>query len=192
MSPVIALSGAIGSGKAALAAALAKETGASIVSFGDEVRRYVTETGGDPADRSQLQFVGQGLILNDLAGFVSRVVHQADPDKPMIVAGVRHWEALYELRRFFGERGRRVVLVHVETSQARREKALMADGTERRLVARYDNDISEAQVARMLPQYAYAKVDGDLPVELQVKFALGRVGEVSPSTAMLHGTGDGA
>ena len=177
---VIALSGAVGSGKAALAAALAKETGSSVVSFGDEVRRYVAEIGGDPSDRSLLQAAGQSLILHDLGGFVSRVVHQADPDKPMIVAGVRHWEALDELQRFFEPRCRRVTLVHIETSRARREKALMADGTCRRLVARYDNDINEAQVARILPQYAYTKVDGDLPVELQVKFALGRVGEVRP------------
>ena len=181
---VLALSGAIGAGKSTLSANLAEALGADMVSFGREVRRYAEEgEQGSSKDRAILQQLGQALVLSDLKGFVTRVLRQeprqleADSRRlPLVVEGIRHVEVLMELRRQI--EGRHVHLLHIVTPSNLREQRLMErDKVERRVIARYDNDITEAQVARILPQYAACFVEGDLPERLQIAQVLRKIDE---------------
>ncbi len=172
---VLALSGAIGAGKTSLAERLAARLSARRVSFGIEVRRYAEEHGANKKDRAVLQQLGQALVLTQREAFVKRVLAQdidaqapGDMNVPLIVDGVRHIEIFMELKRQLAPR--RVHLIHITTPGSTREQRIMEkDGVERRVVARYDNDITEAQVSRILPQYAGLTVQGELPVDLQVQ-----------------------
>ncbi|MFH6780887.1 MULTISPECIES: AAA family ATPase [Methylobacterium] len=176
----IALSGGIGAGKTALAEKLAEALDADRVSFGREVRRYAKENNENPDDRSILQQLGQALVLTECKQFVRRVLdQQSQPRKDrLIIDGVRHIEVLIHLKEEVGKRP--LYLVHVATPSSTREQRIMErDQVERRLAARYDNDITEAQVTRILPQYASLTVNGELPIMLQVAQVVQRVKEWS-------------
>ncbi|MDP4006393.1 AAA family ATPase [Methylobacterium sp. NEAU K] len=177
---VIAISGGIGAGKTALAEKLAEALHADRVSFGREVRRYAEENGENPKDRSVLQQLGQALVLTQCNQFVERVLAQRPQPRSehLIVEGVRHVEVLMELKRQLDSKS--VHLVHVVTPGSTREQRVMErDDVERRLVARYDNDITEAQVSRILPQYASLTVNGELPIVLQVAQVMQKAAEWS-------------
>ncbi len=171
---VLALSGAIGAGKSKLAQELRTAFDADVVGFGDEVRRYAREIGEDENDRSVLQKLGQAMVLSDCRAFVLKVLEQCprqlqagSDELNLIVQGVRHIEALGELKRLVGNRS--LHLINVVTPTSLREQRLMdRDKVDRRLIGRYDNDITEAQVARILPQYAHCEVSGDVPVPFQI------------------------
>ncbi|RVD51103.1 hypothetical protein EN783_33330 [Mesorhizobium sp. M2D.F.Ca.ET.140.01.1.1] len=61
-------------------------------------------------------------------------------------------------------------MVHLEApSDVRQERYLQREAVERRLLARYEQDITEAQIARILPQYADLTVDATLPLSFQVE-----------------------
>ncbi|MCJ2075981.1 AAA family ATPase [Methylobacterium sp. E-016] len=177
---VIAISGGIGAGKSTLAEKLADKLDGVRASFGREVREYARINGESPDDRSVLQQLGQALVLTDCEGFVRRVLDQ-QPNvgrRHLIVEGVRHIEVLRELKDQV--RPKRLHLVHIMTPGSTREQRVMErDRVERRLVARYDNDITEAQVSRILPQYAALTVNGDLPITLQVNQVMQKIAEWS-------------
>ena len=59
------------------------------------------------------------------------------------------------------------------------------DGVERRVAARYENDITEAQVARIIPQYASLTVNGELPLDLQVAAIQKKLHEWTPAVREL-------
>ena len=81
--------------------------------------------------------------------------------------GIRHIEVFNELKKHIGKRS--LHLINVVTPTSLREERLMdRDKVERRLIGRYDNDITEAQVARILPQYAHCEVPGDAPLFFQL------------------------
>ena len=167
---VLVLSGGIGAGKSSLAEALKVALQADNVSFGDGVRAYAEKNGIPTPDRAMLQELGQALVLTKCTYFVESVLAQAPAqslDDRLIVQGVRHIEVLWELKRQLS--GRQILLVHIETpSLTREERVMKRDSVDRRDVARYDNDITEAQVLRILPQYAHFRVNGELPTSLQV------------------------
>ncbi len=167
-SVVIAISGGLASGKASLAAALAERIGGDHISFGAEVRKIAAEMGEDSSDIDVLQRIGQALVVTDSAGFVDRVLATRDAakgDRPLVIAGLRHVEVLWELRQRFAD----VRVVHVDVpDDVRADRLVERESTERRLAARYDNALSEVQTQRILPQYASVIVHGTLPVELQV------------------------
>ena len=179
---VLALSWAIGAGKTTLAKELSAALDADLVGFGNEVRRYAKEIGADENDRSVLQKLGQAMVLSDCSGFVRKVLGRSprqlqagSDDLNLIVQGIRHIEVFNELKKHIG--GRSLHLIDVVTPTSLREERLMdRDKVDRRLVGRYDNDITEAQVARILPQYAHCEVQGDVPVAFQVATVRQRLG----------------
>ena len=174
----IAISGGIGAGKSTLAKGLKEALGADRVSFGNVVRQYAEENGMDSKDRSVLQQLGQALVLTQCEAFVDRVLaRRAEPvGDHLIIDGVRHVEVFMRLKEKV--RPMRLYLVHIETPSSTREHNVMVrDGVERRLVARYDNDITEVQVSRVLPQYASLIVNGELPVMLQVSQVIAKAKE---------------
>jgi dephospho-CoA kinase len=162
---VLAFSGGLGAGKSLLATALAERLGWPRVSFGDYVRTYASQVQRDPKDRAVLQQLGQALVLTDREGFVRKVLDQHPTTGNLIVEGVRHVEILLELKKQVFPRT--LKLIHIKAdSETRQARFMRREHVERRLVARYDSDITEAQVARILPQYADHMVDGSLPIPI--------------------------
>ena len=189
---VIAVSGGIGAGKTELAKHLEKALDADRVSFGDEVRTFARENGQDENDRSVLQRLGQALVLSQCKAFVTRVLAQRPSigrtETRLIIEGVRHVEVLKEIMLQMPHE--HVRLVHIATPETLREQRIMdRDNVERRVVARYDNDITEAQISRILPQYADLIVEGDLPVSLQISAIKAKLGEWTSSSRELEDAG---
>jgi dephospho-CoA kinase len=165
---VLAFSGGLGSGKSDLTKALAERLRWPRVGFGDYVRKYAVEVGRDATDRAVLQQLGQALVLTDREGFITNVLKQNPTDENLIVDGVRHVEILLELKRQVYPRA--LKLIHLNTDNGtRQERLIKRDHVERRVVARYDSDITEAQIARILPQYADFVIDGSLPTSILVE-----------------------
>lgn len=163
---VLAFSGGLGAGKSSLTNALAERLGWPRLSFGDHVRKIAQENGRDWKDRAVLQQLGQALILTNVEGFINDVLAPAGDAPNVILDGVRHVEVLFTLREKLNDRIR---LVHLEApSDIRQERYMQREAVERRLLARYEQDITEAQIARILPQYADLLVDATLPLSFQV------------------------
>jgi len=162
---VIAFSGAIGVGTAALSTDVASLLGWPSVRFSDFIRIEAKTRGEDPEDRGVLQRIGQELVRERLGHFVSSVLSMADwrGAGNLIVDGVRHVEVLEELRRQLRD-STTVYLVHIEMDdQTRADRAKRADGFPDAEFIRYDRDITEAQMQRVLPSYADLTLDGTSP-----------------------------
>jgi len=163
---VLAFSGGLGVGKSVLTNALHERLGWPRASFGDYVRKLASENGLDAKDRAVLQQLGQALVLTNVGGFVDDVLAQAGDSPNVILDGVRHVEVLFKLREKLGDK---VKLVYLEApSDVRQERYMRREAVERRLLARYEQDITEAQIARILPQYADLPIDATLPLSFQV------------------------
>lgn len=181
---VLAFSGGLGSGKSNLTRALAEQLRWRRVSFGDYVRSYARRVGRDSADRSVLQQLGQALVLTNRKTFVTDVLNQSRAEGPnqadenLIVDGVRHIEILLELKEQVHPR--MLKLIHIKTdNETRQERLIARDNVERRVVARYDSDITEAQISRILPQYADLTIDGSLPTPILVDKVIGFVNNLT-------------
>jgi dephospho-CoA kinase len=171
---VLAFSGGLGAGKSALTRELAGRLDWPRVSFGDYVRTYATQVQRDPKDRAVLQQLGQALVLTDREGFVRKVLGQNPTEGSLIVDGVRHVEILLELKSQVRPRALKLIYIKAD-SETRQTRLMERDHVERRLVARYDSDITEAQISRILPQYADHIIDGSLPTSILVDQVVGFV-----------------
>lgn len=186
---VVAFAGGIGAGKSQLTRALSAELNWPRVSFGDHVRNVAKEAGEDPEDRFVLQRLGQSLVLTNPREFVERVIAQGganSDDKNLIVDGVRHVEILLELRAYV--RPRPLHFFYIKADATTRQERVIArpPHVERRVAARYDSDITEAQIARILPQYAdrsLGTLDGSLPTSLLVEEVKSRLFSVAREQA---------
>lgn len=169
MATVVAVSGAIRSGKTTLADALAERLGWTRASFGDAVRAIARER-GLAADRETLQALGAELVVGDLEGFVRRTLAQAKwgPDRSVVLDGVRHVKALEAVRRVAA--AAEVVLVYVSVPDPVRAErlGLSAAGSPEEL-RRLDVHSTEAQVAGDLRPVADLEVDGTHPVDTSVE-----------------------
>ena len=178
---ILAFSGGLGVGKSSLTKAVERKIGWARASFGDHVREVAGAAGRDDKDRSELQRLGQALILTNPDGFVEDVVKRAGGAERIILDGVRHVEALFTLRKKY--QGATIKLVYLDApSDVRRERYIEREHVERRLLARYEQDITEAQISRILPQYADLIIDATWPLELQVD----KVAEFSRGMAELQ------
>jgi dephospho-CoA kinase len=134
-------------------------------SFGDQVRNVARQAGQDPKNRAVLQQLGQALVLTRREEFIRDVLNQVPNAENVIVEGVRHVEVLIDLKRLVQPRV--LKLVHIKTdAEIRQQRMMDRDKVERRVVARYDADITEAQINRILPQYADLTIDGSLPLDI--------------------------
>lgn len=164
---VLAFSGGLGAGKSSLTNALHERLGWPRASFGDHVRKLALDNGLDWKDRAVLQQLGQALVLTNVEGFVDDVLAYAGEAPNLILDGVRHVEVLFTMREKLRDK---IKLVHLEApSDVRQERYLQREAVERRLLARYEQDITEAQIARILPQYADLVIDTTLPLSFQVE-----------------------
>lgn len=102
MKAIICLGGGIASGKTTVAQALADAwRNSSVRSFGDVVRARVRAE-GLVADRAILQEMGIRLIMEGWSAFVDALLTDLSPQVELLILdGVRHVEAVCELRRRF-------------------------------------------------------------------------------------------
>lgn len=113
MSTVLAIAGSIGSGKTTLADALVSQIPDSQArAFGDVVRTE-TKRRGLPESRSAWQETGANLIAAGWNKFVGILLSPPLVGEVLVVDGVRHVEAVDELKRQLP--AARVVLVYVRS-----------------------------------------------------------------------------
>lgn len=162
---VVTLSGAIGTRRSDIAVALVARLGWPRVKFSDYIKSRLQEAGGQPEDRRMLQKFGQELVQTDVEGFVAGVLEQADGWKrgqDLVVDGLRHTEVRLALLN--AVKPSTLYYVHVEVDEPTRQStAESVRGIQERLLYRYDQDLTEAQLPKILPAYADQIVDGSLP-----------------------------
>lgn len=170
MGVVVTLSGAIGSRRSDLASKLEERLGWPRVKFSDYIKAMIGADGGEPENRTQLQSYGQKLVQNRLQEFVDGVLAMA-PDwrrgGDLIVDGLRHVEVLLTLKQKVAPS--RMLYVYVSVDPLRREEDAKNRGIAEQMLYRYDRDLTEAQLARILPAYADLKVDGTLGFSFNVE-----------------------
>lgn len=162
---VVTISGAIGTRRSDIAAALAERLGWQRVKFSDYIKAKLQADGGNAEDRRMLQKLGQELVQADVEGFVGGVIAMAQGWKPggdLVVDGLRHVEV--RLALLAAIRPSTLYYVHVEVDEVTRQAtAENVRGIQERLLYRYDQDLTEAQLPKILPAYADQIVDGSLP-----------------------------
>lgn len=174
---VIVLSGAIGTRRSAISIEVAKSLGWGRVKFSDFLKSQIEEDGLDPNDRRLLQKVGQSLVQTDIDRFIAGVLALAEtwePGQNLIVDGLRH----AEVRLALSEKVEPSALyhVHVEVDEVtRQETAEKVGRIHERVLYRYDQDLTEAQIPKILPAYADDIVDGSLPLSIVAQKIASRV-----------------
>lgn len=165
---VVTFSGAIGTRRSDIAIALADRLGWERVKFSTFIASRLAEGGAEADDRRLLQKLGQELVQSDVEGFVAGVLSQAvnwQPGNNLIVDGLRHAEV--RLALVHAIRPSSLHYVHVEVDEVTRQgTAETVRGIQERLLYRYDQDLTEAQLPKILPAYADQIVDGSLPATI--------------------------
>lgn len=161
---ILGFSGGLGSGKSDLTKNVAARLNWSRASFGAQVRKVAEQNNLDSSDRAVLQNLGQALVLTKLESFIDETLAQAGDAECIVLDGIRHVEVLLMLKKNYGSK---VKLVYLDTpSDVRHERYMKRENVERRLIARYESDITEAQITRILPQYADLPLNGTLPTSM--------------------------
>jgi cytidylate kinase len=184
MGIVIAFSGPIGAGKSTISQKVADLLHWHRVSFGEYVRKVAKENNQDPNDRTVLQRLGQALVLADVDGFVEGVLNQKEwrdgkGEGNLVVDGLRH----AEVRHALIQKIRPNVLKHVYVTvdeDTRQQRVREEDKVEPRVLMRYDQDITEAQIPRIIREYKDIEVSGKLPSQIAAKEVVARLGLASP------------
>lgn len=155
---LIAFTGSIGAGTSGLSQAVADLLGWPRVKFSDHIREMARAQGSDPNDLNVLQAIGQSLVVDDLENFVKAVLARADwrEQGNLIVDGLRHIEVRTEMLRQIGAVPLHVVHVALPLPE-RAQKAGLKAAT----LGLHDAELSEAQLERILPQYANLSLEGD-------------------------------
>ena len=174
---VVTLSGAIGTRRSDIAVALADRLDWQRVKFSSYIKSKLTAGGGDPDDRRLQQKLGQELVQTDVRGFVAGVLAQAhgwEPGGNLIVDGLRHAEVRLALLAEIDPSA--LHYVHIEVDEVtRQETAETVRGIQERLLYRYDQDLTEAQLPRILPAYADQIIDGSLPATMVAEKVIARL-----------------
>ena len=118
------------------------------------------------------------LVRDHLERFVSAVLKLAgwSPGRNAILDGLRHAEVHVELRRQLGD-GADLHVVHVDLSdEVRATRAKASEGLDAVAFARYAQDLTEAQLERVLPAYADLVLDGADSIDRLADLVLRRFG----------------
>ena len=112
----------------------------------------------------------------DVDGFVANVLRQVEWQRGnLILDGLRH----VEVRQALLQQLRDVAvlkLVHVTVDEDTRLERAGERGIEQRMLSRYDQDLTEAQMSRIVPPYADLILDGTLPVEMATNIIVSKLG----------------
>lgn len=184
MSPVLAISGAIASGKTTIARYVASAVGWPWTSFGAYVRAEA-ERRGFPDDRPTLQRLGDELVAHGIESFCRAVLVAAgwSPGSPAVLDGVRHVAVVQALRDLVAPQP--LVLVYVTVPADVRATRLQVRGVGFSAQQQHDAHANEADVLTSLPQMADVVLDGSLPPHALLASlsralpmsGLGRIGE---------------
>jgi hypothetical protein len=181
VSIVVTLSGAIGSRRSQLAGELGNRLHWPKVKFSDYIKELIVQDGGDPADRTLLQSYGQKLVQTRLKQFVDGVLARA-PDwreqGNLIVDGLRHVEALIQLRQAVDPS--RLLHVNITANPLERETGARERGIAEQNLYRYDRDLTEAQISRILPAYADMNVDAQLGMRINAEEIISLIEQREP------------
>lgn len=159
---VLVFAGGMGSGKSNLTKELSRRLNWPRASFGDHIRKLARESSLDDTDRAVLQRLGQALVLTQPDQFVNDVIAGTGEAPAIILDGLRHVEILLNLK---ARTDLALRLVYIKTpAEIRQSRVVERDDVDRRVVASYDADITEAQISRIIPQYAHKTIDGTLPI----------------------------
>ncbi|HXQ74654.1 MAG TPA: AAA family ATPase [Pyrinomonadaceae bacterium] len=180
MGLIVAFSGPIGAGKSTISQKVAELLHWPRVSFGEYVQSVADKNNLDRNDRTVLQRLGQALVLSDVDEFVRAVLSQKQwrnerDEGDLVIDGLRH----AEVRHALVQQTRPNVLKHVFVTvdeDTRQERVRMEDHIEPRMLMRYDQDITEAQIPRIMREYKDVEVNGKLPTELAAREVLARLG----------------
>jgi dephospho-CoA kinase len=169
VTTIVAISGAIGSGKTSVAYALKDSIpGADVRSFGNVVREVAEERGRGSA-RSALQETGEELIKQGWPAFVDKVLDPEPTSDVLVVDGIRHLGAVDELRRRWSDA--RFVLVYIKPSTATIDKRLSDRGEDSRSRAHP----VESELPEVLERANLVLVDDNLAYNVgKVLSAVGR------------------
>ncbi len=162
---IVAFSGAIGTGKSNVSRKVQEILGWPRVSFGDYVRKQAHELGQDQNDRVVLQRLGQALVQRNTREFAKNVLDQItgwETGPGILVDGLRHVEVRQALIDIVGVPNFRLVFLSLDEASRRRRAEASRQIPPSQLI-RYDQDITEAQISRILPAYADVKLDAALP-----------------------------
>lgn len=167
MNPiVVCFSGRISIGKTSVSKALAQRLNCPWTGFGDYVRTIAAKRGLDPECRDVLQALGALLIEEQgFQSFCREVLAAANwpGDRPLIVDGIRHVEALEAIKQLLAST--HVLLVHlaIESETALRDRTVQR-GLEFGKRATWEAHSTERQVLSTLPEYADLIISADLPL----------------------------
>lgn len=164
-SIVVAIAGAIGSGKTTLSNALSHSLGWPRVGFGDYVRKVAASRGQDES-RETLQQIGESLLADGVPEFCTAVLNQVNwqPGQPLVIDGIRHIEVAEALRDLVLPATLKLVFVAIE--EPRRLLRLEASGlADTHRLAEVEKHSTERQVRQALPGIADVRIDGSRPHE---------------------------
>jgi dephospho-CoA kinase len=178
LATVVAFTGAIGSGKSALSKRVAVLLGWPRVSFGEYIRDVAEQNGQDRNDRTTLQKLGQALVMSDVEGFVTSVLAREPTWRNvgnLVVDGVRHVEVRLVLINQVRPSTFKLVYLTIDELTRRQRAQTNWDIPQPQLI-RYDQDLTEAQIPKILRAYADLTVDNGLPTEIAAKEVISRLG----------------
>lgn len=162
---IIALSGALGSGKSSVSQALATRLNWPRVSFGGYVRTIADER-NLPKGRETLQALGAELLQEMGAkAFCIATLRQAGwkPGMDVVLDGVRHQEVLETLQQLD-----RTHLIFLSADEQTRVSRLRADGRAEDDLSTVEQHSTEVQVSSVLRELAEYVVDATKPLGLIV------------------------
>lgn len=168
-------SGSIGSGKTSVSRLVASELGWKRASFGVFVRQLVSDAGGDPENRKQLQDLGQTRIELDTVMFCRDMLahFEVRPEDPVLVDGVRHISVFDTLQKLFPER--RVLLLHLDLENEIRDFRLLERGDDRHDIGRAISHPVEQDMVQLLPDRADAIINAGRPLAEVVSMVLAEI-----------------
>ena len=182
---VVAFAGAIGSGKSNLSRHVAGLLGCPRVSFGDYIRGIAEANHMDSSDRGVLQRLGQALVVSNAEDFARKVLATRpdwQPGQNLVIDGLRHVEVRQVLFTLVRPSILKLVFLSIDET-SRRQRAQRDKEIPQPQLIRYDQDITEAQIPRILPSYADVVVDSTLPVDIAAREVLSRLGLQVPMVA---------
>jgi len=193
MLPIlVAVSGRIASGKSTVAYRLAELLGCPRSSFGEYVRAVVASRGLKP-HRENLQAVGDALINSGWEPFCRAVLMQSgwQPGRSLVVEGVRHVEAVHQLRNLVAPSS--LFLIHLQVDEELRQKRFSARGGDSgAVVGLHDSHPTEREVGVALPLIANLVLDGARPIDELAEAIIDFVGTaLSAGPTAAHESGGG-
>ena len=162
---VICFSGKIGSGKTAVSELVAQKLGWKRASFGQFVRHLVTQEGGDPTNRKQLQDTGQARESRDVGAFCRDMLDHFEvaQDENLVIDGIRHVSVIDKLTELLHPRS--VYLLHLQASATARASRASSRGDKSGDFERASRHTVENDLEDDLPRRADRVLDATAPLE---------------------------